>query len=230
MIRLNSRPPARLARSEAPIASIAVRAEETGGEKNVWLTFDDGPHPFNTGCILRKLEAVNIKATFFVVGRNARNLESLVKEMFDAGHRIGNHSYTHPDFTTLTEAKIREEIERTDEVIGDYAGPEKILRPPYGHTNETVRNAAAKLGYRIILWNVDTLDWNRSYKPERWIDHGLTQIGSRKYSNVLNHDTIKTTADNLHTFINRIKQLRDVTFASPSTILQSWAAPRLPTT
>jgi peptidoglycan/xylan/chitin deacetylase (PgdA/CDA1 family) len=188
------------------------------GPKNIWLTFDDGPHPYNTDRILRKLEAFNIKATFFVVGENARKSKPLLQWAFDAGHRIGNHSYTHANFATLTESQMRDEIQSTDEVIGEYAGSHKIFRPPYGYTNAKIKSVVSQLGYRIVLWNVDTLDWDRNYQPSKWVQHGLEQIRLQHESKVLIHDTYNTTADCLDSFINHITQLGNVSFEPPSSL------------
>jgi peptidoglycan-N-acetylglucosamine deacetylase len=188
------------------------------GQKSIWLTFDDGPHPYNTDRILRTLEGFNVKATFFVVGENARKLKRLLKLAFDAGHRIGNHSYTHPNFAKLTESQMRDEIERTDEVIAEYAGPHRIFRPPYGCTSSTIRSVASQLGYRTVLWNVDTLDWDRNYQPTKWAQHGLAQIRLHQESKILVHDTHDTTADGLESFVYQITQLRNVHFESPSSL------------
>jgi peptidoglycan-N-acetylglucosamine deacetylase len=186
--------------------------------RNIWLTFDDGPHPSVTERILQKLEKFNISATFFVVGRNARRLESLVQEAFAAGHRIGNHSYTHADLTKMTMVEIREEIQRTDDIISKYSQGEKIFRPPFGLHNAMVERVAVQLGYRMLLWNVDTLDWDKNFQPDRWIEHGLKQIRLRNNSKVLNHDICSTTADNLEAFIGRMKQLQNVMFKAASTL------------
>jgi peptidoglycan/xylan/chitin deacetylase (PgdA/CDA1 family) len=164
------------------------------------------------------LESFNVKATFFVVGHNAQTLKRLVEKAFNAGHRIGNHSYTHADLTKLTEAQVKGEIKRTDDIIINYAGSDKIFRPPYGLHNATVDRVATQLGYRTVLWNVDTLDWNPQYQPDRWVQHGVDQIRSRDDSKVLNHDIHKTTADNLKMFIDRIKQIGAVVFKPPSTL------------
>src|SRR5712691_5101954 len=113
----------------------AIRANEiapkyaTGAAKSVWLTFDDGPHASNTERVLRTLDKFKIKATFFVVGENARRLEDLVRKAFEQGHRIGNHSFTHPDLTKLGEDQVREEIQKTDDIIAKYTEPEKVFRP-----------------------------------------------------------------------------------------------------
>jgi peptidoglycan/xylan/chitin deacetylase (PgdA/CDA1 family) len=208
----------------AGAARRAVRAETlvpayaTGAGKEVWLTFDDGPHPSQTDRILKILDNSKIKATFFVIGENAKNHKRLVKKAFDAGHRIGNHSYTHPHLSKLTEAQIRDEIKKTEDVIADYLGKAKIFRPPYGDHNAVVDRVVAALGYRLVTWSVDTLDWDKAYQPDGWVQHGLDQIRKRDRCVVLNHDIHKTTADNLQMFIDRIKQIGNVTFQPPSTL------------
>ena len=188
------------------------------GSKRVWLTLDDGPHPTRTVKILTALKKHNIRAIFFVVGKNVSAYPDVVKRAFDAGHRIGNHSYTHPDLTRLSETKIRSELQRTDDLISKYAGQDKIFRPPYGAHNRTVDSVAASLGYRIILWSVDTVDWSPRYQPDRWVQHGVDQIRARSTSVVLGHDIHKTTADNYDLFITRIKGIGGVTLQPPSTL------------
>lgn len=190
----------------------------TSTEKEVWLSFDDGPDSTQTDRVLKTLDKFAIKATFFVVGRNAANYKQLVKGAFDQGHRIGNHSYTHADLARLTETQIRDEIQRTEDVISDYIGREKIFRPPFGSHNAIVDRVVQQLGYRLVLWNVDTLDWDPNYQPDKWAQHGLDQIRARDKSKVLNHDIHKTTADHLEMFINRIKTIGNVTFKPPSTL------------
>ena len=185
--------------------------------KEIWLTFDDGPRPRNTDQILRILEIFKIKATFFVIGKNAGAFKSLVQCAFDAGHRIGNHSYTHADFAMLTEYQMRDEIERADEVIAEYTGAQKIFRPPYGRNNAKIRNVASQLGYRTVFWNVDTLDWKRDYQPIKWVEHGLAQIRERDKCKILAHDSQNTTAENFET-VNHIHQLGKVRFEPPSTL------------
>ena len=184
--------------------------------KRVWLTFDDGPHPTNTDKVLATLAQHGIKATFFVVGENVKARKQVVQRVFDAGHRIGNHSYSHPNLTTLTSVQVRDQIVKTEALISNYLGNEKIFRPPYGAHNARVDSVIAGHGYRSILWNVDTADWNASNQPTRWITLGINQIKARDDCRVLNHDIHKTTADNLGTFIQRIKQLGNVTFMDPA--------------
>jgi peptidoglycan-N-acetylglucosamine deacetylase len=190
----------------------------TSAAKEVWLTFDDGPHPTQTDRVLKTLEKSGIKATFFLIGENAKNHKQIAKKTFDAGHRVGNHTYTHPHLSKLTEAQIRDEIKKTEDVIADFLGKEKLFRPPYGDHNAVVDRAVASLGYRLVTWNVDTLDWDKAHQPDGWVQLGLDQIRKRDKCVVLNHDIHKTTADNLQMFIDRIKQIGNVTFMPPSAL------------
>src|SRR4051812_12128214 len=160
----------------ARVQVLTPRYETARAAKKVWLTLDDGPHPRNTQAILEILDRHDIKATFFVVGRNVAAHGSLVQRAFQMGHRIGNHSYTHPKLTEMSESQVESELERTDRLIAEYTGDEKVFRPPYGLHNAMVDRVAARLGYRVVLWNVDTQDWNRRYQPDRWVQHGLDQI------------------------------------------------------
>jgi peptidoglycan/xylan/chitin deacetylase (PgdA/CDA1 family) len=186
--------------------------------KHIWLTFDDGPHSTNTDKVLATLAQHGIKATFFVVGENVKSRKQIVQRAFDAGHRIGNHSYSHPNLTTLTDAQIRDQIVKTETLISGFLGKAKLFRPPYGAHNARVDKIIAQLGYRSIFWNVDTEDWNKKNQPTGWITLGVNQIKVRSDCRVLNHDIHTTTAANLATFIQRIKQLGNVTFMDPSTL------------
>ena len=113
---------------------------------------------------------------------------------------------------------IDTEIARTHDIIADYLGRDWIFRPPYGAHNARVDKVVAELGYRLVLWNVDTLDWSAKYQPDKWVLHGIDQIRARDQSRVLNHDIHETTADNLEMFIERIKEIGGVTFRPPSTL------------
>lgn len=193
----------------APVYAVAK-------QKKVWLTFDDGPHPTNTNKVLATLAKHDIKATFFVLGENAKSRLALVKAAFDAGHRIGNHSYSHPNLTTLSAANVKSEIVKTEAIIKAYLGEHKLFRPPYGAHNATVDGIISSLNYRSIFWNVDTEDWKAANKPTKWITVGINQIKTRDDCRVLNHDIHPTTANNLDTFIQRIKSLGNVVFMSPA--------------
>jgi len=173
--------------------------------KKVHLTFDDGPHATNTLLILSTLQKHNIKATFFVLGERVKKGGEIVKKIVSEGHRIGNHSFSHQQFTTLSERQIIKEIKDTEALISQYVTVDNIIRPPYGARNEKVNNVIKSLGYQTVMWSADTEDWKR--KPDGWISYGLAQISRQEKNLVLMHDIHATTAAGLPQFIEKIKML-----------------------
>jgi peptidoglycan/xylan/chitin deacetylase (PgdA/CDA1 family) len=183
--------------------------------KDVLLTFDDGPHPKQTEVVLEVLQQYKIAAMFFVIGENVQRLPKIVAKTNKLGHRIGNHTFTHPHLSRLSASKMKAEIIKTEDLIRPYLTQGKILRPPYGDHSVLVDQVAAELGYRLVFWNVDTLDWNKKYQPDGWEQLGIDQIRERDSSIVLNHDIHVTTAEHLEDFIKRIIKLGNVRFRSP---------------
>ncbi|MER6087607.1 polysaccharide deacetylase family protein [Streptomyces bluensis] len=126
----------------------------------VGLTFDDGPSG-NTPALLGALQRNGLRATMFNEGRYADAYPAQVKAQVAAGMWVGNHSYTHPHLPQLGQSQIDSEISRTQQAIAVAGGgTPKLLRPPYGETNSTVRTVAAKYGLTEIIWDVDSGDWN----------------------------------------------------------------------
>ncbi|MBJ9992577.1 polysaccharide deacetylase family protein [Paenibacillus sp. S28] len=128
--------------------------------KEVALTFDDVPDPRFTPQILDVLKAHHIKATFFVMGSRAKKHPELVERIVREGHVIGNHSYNHPVFHKLEMDEYVAEIKRTENTLYGIVGYKpKLIRPPYGDITERQLRWAKQQGYKIVNWNVDSLDW-----------------------------------------------------------------------
>jgi peptidoglycan-N-acetylglucosamine deacetylase len=124
------------------------------------LTFDDGPNPAWTPRLLDVLAAHNAHATFFMVGRFAETESSLVRRVAEAGHLIGNHSWSHPNLSRTSSARIREELTRTSETLAQILGqPVRFFRPPYGARRPFVLRTARSLGLLPVTWNAMTSDW-----------------------------------------------------------------------
>lgn len=156
------------AATHAPRASAAVTytvdAPE-GGE--VALTFDDGPDPAHTPEVLEVLRRHRVHATFFVLGENAEANPGLLQAIADGGHRIGNHSWSHPLLTRLSNEEAREEFVRTSELItGAVGAPPALSRAPYGAWNEETLAISAELGMSPLGWSVDTCDWKQPGVPQ----------------------------------------------------------------
>ena len=129
-------------------------------EKIIALTFDDGPHPRYTDEILDILSKYNVKATFFVIGKNAEIYKEQLKRIAEGGHEIGNHTYSHVTSGKVSEGEFQRELEKTHKIIKDVTGIDTTLfRPPTGYCDQTTVKSAARLSYKIIVWTVDTKDW-----------------------------------------------------------------------
>jgi len=127
----------------------------------VGLTFDDGPSSTHTPALLTALRQNGLRATMFNQGQYAAAHPSQVRAQAGAGMWIGNHSYTHPHLTQLSQSQIDSEIARTQQAIANGGGgTPRLFRPPYGETNTTVRSVAAKYGLTQVIWDVDSQDWN----------------------------------------------------------------------
>ncbi len=191
--------------------------------KFIAMTFDDGPHPANTPRLLDMLRARNIKATFYVIGRNVDLYPQIVRRIVNEGHEIGNHTYTHRVLSKLDDTEVRTELTRCRNAIGRAAGVQpRTLRPPYGAMLERQRQAVLnEFGYPTILWNVDPLDWknrNPGVITSRILNN--TTPGSI----VLAHDLHKTTVDAMPATLDGLLQ-RGFRFVTVSQLLTMKSAP-----
>ena len=127
------------------------------------LTFDDGPSATLTPKLLDLLAARHLKATFFVVGQNAADHPDILKRAVREGHEIANHSWSHPNLGKMSDDAVRRELQKTDDAIAAAIGKRPtLMRPPYGSiTAHQKKWIHEEFGYRIIIWDVDPLDWKR---------------------------------------------------------------------
>lgn len=180
-------------------------------ENAVFLTFDDSPHPIQTPKILDILKENNIKATFFCVGANIKNNESIVKRIVDEGHQIGNHSFSHSGrFPLLCKHNMITDILQCQMAIEKATGQKCVLfRPPFGVTNPTVAKAVKCLNLKVIGWSIRTYDTNKptTKKLQRRIVRGL-----KPGAIVLLHDVLDNSDITLPMVIETIKS-KGFTFA-----------------
>lgn len=126
-------------------------------EKVVAITFDDGPNPINTKTLLDGLRERGVKATFFLVGERIEGNEDLILRMYEDGHVIGNHSYSHSILTQMSKEAALEEIERTNTLIENITGERvKYIRPPCGCWDEEM---LFEVDMTPVFWDVDPQDW-----------------------------------------------------------------------
>jgi peptidoglycan-N-acetylglucosamine deacetylase len=167
------------------------------------LTFDDGPTPGITERVLAELKKRDLRATFFMIGRNVKAYPDLAKRVYEEGHEICNHSFTHPKLSSLPDDRVREEIVRTQEEIVKATGYRPVwLRPPYGAFHRDRQGyipQAENLG--IVLWSIDPRDWAQP-GSQKITDTIITQ--ARPGSIILCHDLHAQTADALPTILDRL--------------------------
>jgi peptidoglycan/xylan/chitin deacetylase (PgdA/CDA1 family) len=171
--------------------------------KCVALTFDDGPTPY-TDRLLDILSANKAKATFFELGNKVAANPAGAKHVVDAGMEIGNHTWEHPNMTTLPPADVPDQLSRANDAIAAATGvTPKLWRPPGGLTDAGVNEQAAKIGLAGILWDVIPYDWinDSNTAASRYLL--MTQI--KPGSVVLLHDTYSSTVDLVYQFIPVLK-------------------------
>ena len=126
--------------------------------KKIAITFDDGPHPSYTAQLLDGLKERGIQATFFVTGEHAELHPDIIERMFNEGHLIGNHTYSHIQLTKNNREKFRDELIKTNEILKEITGEEvQYVRPPYGSWDKSFEK---ELNMFPVLWTVDPLDWS----------------------------------------------------------------------
>jgi peptidoglycan/xylan/chitin deacetylase (PgdA/CDA1 family) len=161
------------------------------------MTFDDGPSGGSTNNTNRLLDLAakkHIKLTFFLIGENAARYPQLVQRELAEGHQVGNHSYTHPDLAKMSDDAVRSEIQKTQDAIINASGYRPVLmRPPYGAMTPRQRLwVSREFGVKIILWDVDPLDWKNP-----GVDVVASRIiaATRPGSIILSHDIHAHTVD-----------------------------------
>jgi len=169
------------------------------------ITFDDGPDPRNTPAILKILQKYDAKASFFIIGKKAEGNESLVLDIYNAGHTVGNHSYAHSNlFPVHSVNRISEEIEKTTHILeGITSNKVKYFRPPFGVTNPRIHRGLRGSGLKVIGWNRRSLDTSI-----RNPDSVVQRISKRLKAGdiILLHDSSDHIADILEQILNISKQ------------------------
>jgi peptidoglycan/xylan/chitin deacetylase (PgdA/CDA1 family) len=128
--------------------------------KTIAITFDDGPHETLTPKLLETLQEVDVKASFFLVGKMAERYPALVREIFARGHTIGNHSQTHRNSLHLSHEEFLADILRCNEVLEQQI-PVRIrfFRPPGGNYNKQILSLVRQAGLQTILWDINSRDY-----------------------------------------------------------------------
>jgi len=167
---------------EALVSTRGARADNT-----LYLTFDDGPDRACTPVLLDLLREHHAHASFFLVGRQVARHPELVQRMVDEGHRLGNHSYTHPSFGKLSLARQLEEIDATDRLLAAFDGVRQHrFRPPRGVFSLALTLHSAARGRNLTYWSYNSMDYLR--RPPAELIKRMREVPPRPGEVILMHD------------------------------------------
>lgn len=157
--------------------------------KEIFLTFDDGPIPEVTEFVLDQLQQFNAKATFFCIGNNIRKHPAIFDRIIAEGHSVGNHTFNHLNGWKNSNTTYFENINKCESLLAHQTV--KLFRPPYGKIKRTQAKKLIAKGYKIIMWDVLSADFDKTISKEKCLQNVLknTQNGSI----VVFHDSIKAS-------------------------------------
>lgn len=171
--------------------------------RRIALTFDDGPDPVHTPRVLDRLAALDVRATFFVVGSKVAAYPDLVRRIVAEGHELGNHTYNHRYLPLQRSQTVRDELARTDDAIARVTGSvPRLARPPYGGRSPRNVRAFARAGKQLVLWDVNSWDW-KGAPPADTAARVLARV--RPGSIVLMHDICASTPDALRLIVEALR-------------------------
>ena len=205
---------AAVAQDPSPGLATHGRTGTSGGR--IALTFDDGPDRRNTPRVLDSLREHDLKATFFVIGRQVKKNPGLLRRIVEEGHTIGNHTYDHADMSALSKEQMRRELRSTQEAVDDALGyhyPMALMRPPYGdpyfggsHALPEFQKVVREQKLFPVMWTIDPSDYLFGGRPEGVV-RGVVRTdkagrkGKRDHVLLL-HDTHRQTAEALPKIID----------------------------
>jgi peptidoglycan/xylan/chitin deacetylase (PgdA/CDA1 family) len=158
--------------------------------KELYLTFDDGPVPGPTEFVLETLDRLKAKATFFCIGDNVRKHPEVFRKILRDGHVVGNHTFNHLNGWKTSSDDYVKNVQQCDEVMNSHVDgqqPSRLFRPPYGRI--TRQQIKAMAGYRIIMWDVLSVDYSKGLLPEACLRNTIN--ASRPGSIIVFHDSLK---------------------------------------
>lgn len=177
------------------------------------FTFDDGPDHRSTPLLLDHLDRFSVKAVFFINGHRLHSRRTdapenlaVLREIHRRGHVIGNHTFNHRDLSTMTEAKMRREIDMTSRVVEKITGQRTwLFRPPFGKIGSAA-SYLARQGYTTVMWNLDPLDWQTS-DPTEIFRRAVDRIEDQPDGGVLLlHDTNRASVEAFPLIMEWIEQ------------------------
>lgn len=157
-------------------------------ENKIYLTFDDGPTPEITEWVLEELQKYNAKASFFCIGSNIKKHPEIFQKVTNSGHSIANHTFDHLNGWKTSTKEYIENINQCSVMIDQFSN-NKLFRPPYGRIKTAQSKKLRQLGYKIIMWDVLSADFDTAITPEKCLEYVLKNVSSG--SIIVFHDSVK---------------------------------------
>ena len=192
--------------------SVSGLTAQRSGNKVAYLTFDDGPIPEVTPKVLEILERYHVKATFFMVGENIDKHPEVFKQVVEAGHAVGNHTYNHLKGWRTPFKEYMDNVEKWENtfnrqsIVNRKSSNRQFFRPPYGKATLRQRMALHRKGYKLIYWDILTRDYDASVTPEQMLR--LIQRDTRPGSIINFHDSVKSNERTLAVLPKAIEWLQ----------------------
>lgn len=173
-------------------------------KKELYLTFDNGYENGYTAKILDTLKEKKVPAIFFVTGHYVKDQPELLKRMTAEGHIIGNHSWSHPDLTRVSNERIKDELDKVKEQVTQVTGQQEMryLRPPRGIFSDRTLAASKALGYTSVFWSAAYNDWNTNAQKGWKYAHDKVMAHLHPGAVILLHSVSKDNADALAQIID----------------------------
>lgn len=185
------------------------------GDKKVYLTFDDGPTPEITEWTLSQLRKYNVKATFFCIGNNIEKYPEIFNTVIQEGHAIGNHTFNHLNGWKTNTENYLENVRLCGNQIQKSAIcnlQSTIFRPPYGKITSNQSKKLMQLGYKIIMWDVLSADFDQTITPEKCLENVISNVTSG--SIIVFHDSVKSFKNLAFTLPKTLEFLKEKGFVA----------------
>lgn len=177
-------------------------------QNKIYLTFDDGPTPEITEWVLEVLHKNNIKATFFCIGNNVKKHPEIFKKLIKNGHTIGNHTFNHVQGWKTKAKDYLENIRLCENEIHKLSTTNnQLFRPPYGKIKPSQSQKLRKLGFKIIMWDVLTADFDQNVSPEKCLENATQKVTSG--SVIVFHDSVKASVNLKYALPKTIEILKE---------------------
>ncbi len=188
--------------------------------KHLYLTFDNGYENGYTAQILDVLRDKQVPAAFFVTGQYIKQEPELLKRMVNEGHIIGNHSWSHPDMTTISDAQIREELQKVKQAVGDITGQKDMffLRPPRGIFSDRTLSISREEHYYNVFWSVAYMDWLTD--QQKGADYAFNKVTQQFHPGaiILLHSVSRDNAEAMGRIIDEARR-QGYTFKSLNSLI-----------